>query len=560
MSEATRVYGIDLGTTYSCISYVDEHGKPCVVPNAEGQLTTPSVVYFESPDNIVVGNSAKEVASLYPDQVVSTVKRFMGDPTWSFAHGSREYTPQEISAFILRKLVADAEVQVGSKISDVVITCPAYFGLNQKEATKQAGQLADLNVRYVIPEPTAAAVAYGMEQASSEEKTVVVYDLGGGTFDVTVLTIKEKAIHVICTGGDHQLGGKDWDRAIATWFASQFSETCGVDIDRVLNDAETLQELLNAAETAKLALSSRATYKYRVQFEADRTTVELTRERFEELTADLLSRTMQLTDELLKVAESKGYGKVDTVLMVGGSTYMPHIMQAVKAKFSCDVRQFDPNQAVAKGAALFGFSCFLKESVKNHVAGNAGVTGTEVDLDEVEESERRAAEERVAQDVGMTPTALANLAGTKVGNVSSKSFGVQILGKDGRTLQINNLIRIHDAVPCSITRVYGTAENNRSAVTLRCFENVLDVGPDDRYLDLDTSTELGQVELRFSRPLPKGAPIAVTFELTEDGLLRLHGHDQTTDQEVRAEFRTAAVLAPDELETRREQNMAIAVH
>ena len=206
MSQNKRVYGIDLGTTYSCIAHVDEHGKPVVLPNSEGDLTTPSVVYFESEEDIVVGKAAKEVSSVEPDACASTVKRVMGDPHWEFdAHG-HTYKPQDISSFILRKVVSDAELATGDKVEDVVITCPAYFGINEKEATKQAGVLAGLNVLYVIPEPTAAALAYGIEQ--EEDQVILVYDLGGGTFDITLIEIKAKEINVICTGGDHQLGGK----------------------------------------------------------------------------------------------------------------------------------------------------------------------------------------------------------------------------------------------------------------------------------------------------------------------------------------------------------------
>src|SRR5947209_11273624 len=210
-----RVYGIDLGTTYSCIAHLDEQGKAVVLPNTEGDLTTPSVVIFESPDNVVVGQAAKEVVAIYPDQCVSTVKRSMGDPHWKRTFFAQSYKPQDISSFILRKVVADAEDLLGESIEDVVITCPAYFGINGKEATRQAGMLAGLNVLYVIPEPTAAALAYGVEQ--DQNQVVLVFDLGGGTLDATVIAIEAGGINVICTGGDHQLGGKDWDDSIVSY-------------------------------------------------------------------------------------------------------------------------------------------------------------------------------------------------------------------------------------------------------------------------------------------------------------------------------------------------------
>ncbi|HSK80486.1 MAG TPA: Hsp70 family protein, partial [Thermoanaerobaculia bacterium] len=290
-----RVYGIDLGTTYSCISHVDEHGKPVVLANAEGEMTTPSVVFFESPDNIVVGQSAKEVVSIHSDLCVSTIKRAMGDPHWERSFHGEVYKPQDISSFILRKVVGDAANLVGEKIEDVVITCPAYFGVNEKEATKQAGILAGLNVLYVIPEPTAAALAYGIEQ--TQDQVILVYDLGGGTFDITLIEIKTGQITVICTGGDHQLGGKDWDDAIVSYLTQKFEESTGTPADALLDDQETYQELLNAAERCKKTLSTRQSVTEAVRFGGERVKVDLTRETFDQITAGLLERTLSLTEQ-----------------------------------------------------------------------------------------------------------------------------------------------------------------------------------------------------------------------------------------------------------------------
>ena len=199
-----RVYGIDLGTTYSAIAYVDEHGKPVIVPNQESERITPSVVLFDG-ENIIVGNTAKESAKVEPHRVVSRIKQHMGDPNFVFQYEGQSFGPEDISSFILRKVVGDAEIALGEKIADVVITCPAYFGTPEREATANAGRLAGLNVRAILNEPTAAAVAYGLEHG--EDQTVLVYDLGGGTFDITMIEIKDRLIRVICTGGDHRLGG-----------------------------------------------------------------------------------------------------------------------------------------------------------------------------------------------------------------------------------------------------------------------------------------------------------------------------------------------------------------
>jgi molecular chaperone DnaK len=216
--QSKRVFGIDLGTTYSCIAYVDEHGRPVVAPNSENTLTTPSVVYFESDTSIVVGQAAKDTAKVFPDLVVQTVKRHMGDPNWLRSLHGREYRPQDVSALILRKVVGDADQILGQKCEDVVITCPAYFGNVEKEATRQAGIIAGLHVRFVVPEPMAAAFAYGMDAA--EGQAIMVYDLGGGTFDGTLLRVPGT---IVATVGDHNLGGKDWDDDLVTFFAQKNS-------------------------------------------------------------------------------------------------------------------------------------------------------------------------------------------------------------------------------------------------------------------------------------------------------------------------------------------------
>ena len=557
MGASNRIYGIDLGTTYSCIAYVDEHGKPVVLSSSEGHPTTPSVVFFEGPGNIAVGQTAKDVAELHPDRVVSTVKRVMGDPDWVFENDGNTYHPQDISSFILRKLIADAEVATGDTISDVVITCPAYFGVTQKEATRQAGDVADLNVRYVIPEPTAAAIAYGIEQ--SEDQVILVFDLGGGTFDITLIDVTQDAITVVCTGGDHQLGGRDWDETIATWFAEQFSNEVGVAEYNLTSDMETWQELLNAAESAKVALSSRTSYTQKVQYEADRAVVELTREKFDELTANLLERTISLTEELLATAQAKGYGKIDKLLLVGGSTYMPQVIDTVQAKFPFEVRQFDPNQAVAKGAALFGFKCYLDEQIKIRIAEQTGEEAAEVDVEEVAEDVRTKAEQDVAQEYGLALPGLRQLTKKSIRNVTSKSFGIVVVDPEVDDERVNNLIVVDEAVPRSVSRTFGTYEDNQDGVALRCMENTERVGADDRPILLDSSTEVGSAELKFTKALPKGSPIEISFSLGEDGLLTVHGRDLTTDHEIDAEFRTSAILTTEEVEEKKSRNLAITV-
>ncbi|HET8799434.1 MAG TPA: Hsp70 family protein, partial [Thermoanaerobaculia bacterium] len=353
-------------------------------------------------------------------------------------------------------------------------------------------------------------------------------------------------------------GGKNWDEAIAGWFADQFSNETGVAADVLMNDAETWQELVTAAENAKVALSSRKSFPYLVRHDVDKVKVELTREKFDELTANLLGRTLSLTEELLETAKSKGHSKVDKLLLVGGSTYMPQVIEAVKSRFSFDTMQFDPNQAVAKGAAVFGFKCYLDEQIRIRIAEQTGTDAAQVDVQTVPEELRSKAEREVAQTEGLALPALRTMHRQTIGNVTSKSFGIVVVDQGGAEL-VNNLVKINDAVPCVISRTFGTYEENQLGVTLRCMENTERVGADDQPIGLNTSTEVGSAELRFTRALPRGSRIEIKFALAQDGLLSVHGKDLTTDQEIAAEFKTEAILSEAEVAENKARNMAITV-
>jgi molecular chaperone DnaK (HSP70) len=548
-----RVYGIDLGTTYSCIAHVDEHGKPVVLQNAEGEATTPSVVFFESKDNIVVGQAAKEVVSIHTEHCVSTVKRAMGDANWEQQFFGQSYKPQDVSSFILRKLARDAEQITGEKVEDVVITCPAYFGVNEKEATKQAGILAGLNVLYVIPEPTAAALAYGIEQ--TDEQVIMVYDLGGGTFDITLIEIKASEINVICTGGDHQLGGKDWDDAIVDYFTHKFAEATGKPADALLDDQETYQELLNAAERCKKMLSSRQSVTEAVRYGADRVKVELTRETFDDITAQYLERTLSLTDQELEKARQKGYARIDKLLLVGGSTYMPQVIETVKAKYPFEVRQFDPNQAVAKGAAIFGYKCYLDEQIKIRVADKMGKAAGEVDIEKVADAVVERAQKEVALEHGLALPGLKAIVNKKITNVTSKSFGIVVMNQQAREV-VTNLIEIDDPVPKAITKRFGTFDEGQIQVDLRCMENKQRGKAE---VSIAECTLLGEAVLSFGRALAKSAPIEITFNLGPDGLLTVKGRDLTTGREIDADFKTESIMTHEEEEAAKSRNLSLQV-
>jgi len=545
-----KVYGIDLGTTYSCIAYVDEYGKPSVIANSDNELTTPSVVYFETPENIVVGSAAKEVSEIYPEQVVSTVKREMGNPDWSFEYNGKEYTPQEISSFILEKVAKEAKENIGEEIEDVVITVPAYFGVNEKEATKQAGELAGLNVLAIIPEPTAAAIAYGLDN-KDEDSVVMVYDLGGGTFDITVIEIKDKLIKVISTGGDHQLGGKNWDERLAQYFASYFEDETGIDSEDLLNDLETWQELLNKAEDAKKKLTSKEKTIVKISYDGEKATLELSRDKFNELTEDLLERTISLTNNVLENIKEKGYQTIDKILLVGGSTYMPQIRERLSSEYNFETEVHDPNQSVAKGAALYAWKLALKEEIKWQIAEETGKDVNDIDLEKVDEKVVEKATEEVAKNAGITLSSVKKMVETTITNVTSKSFGVIVLDEN-RKEKIFNLIKVDDEVPTSSIQELPTAYDSDN-VDLSCYENIERVGPDDGLLDLETSKKIGEVVLEFGEILPAGSPIEIIFKLSEDGLLEVYGKDLTKLKEIQASFQTESVISKEKLEELKQE-------
>ncbi len=534
-----NIFGIDLGTTYSCISYVDEFGKPVIIPNSEGEMTTPSVVYFESPSNIVVGRTAKEHSDIFPDRVVSCVKRSMGSDLWEFECDGTVYKPQEISAFILRKLAADARSAVDETVRDVVITCPAYFGINQKEATRQAGELAGLNVRYIIPEPTAAALAYLADRR--ENGTVLVYDLGGGTFDVTLITIENGDIHVISTDGDDKLGGRNWDETIVDYFVSSFCDQTGADPSDLYEDRELYQELVTSAETCKKSLSGRTSYRKNIRTGDYKAQVELTRETFEELTRPLLLRTVTFTSDLLETAAHKGAGTVDKLLLVGGSTYMPQVRAGLEEAFGdrFEMMQFRPNQAVAEGAALYGRRLLVEETM---FEGTPDVS---------KEADDAALCEAAAR-LGVAPEAVCGA----VHNVSAKGFGLLVMTEEGP--RVRNLIYKDDPVPCEVAETFGTYDEGQTDVELCLMENSCS----DRKTELlepEFCTELSTVRLMLERPLPVHSPVRVTFRFSGDGLLTLEAEEPTDGAALTCRVETGSVMSSEALDEALERDAELHV-
>ncbi len=552
-----RIYGIDLGTTYSSIAYVDEYGKAVIIPNAENERVTPSVVFFDD-DSIVVGDVAKESSKLYPNEVVSFVKRSMGEPNFIFLHNSEEYRAEEISAYILKKLAQDAEQFLGEPVTDVVITCPAYFGINEREATRKAGEIAGFNVRHIINEPTAAAIAYGSLD-SSEDRVVLVYDLGGGTFDITMIDIRKDSVEVICTGGDHNLGGKDWDDRIVAHMVELFQNETGTDED-ILDDPDTWQDLQLSAEKAKKILSQRPKTPISVTHGGERVKMIIDRDKFEEITEDLLERTIEFTKEMLEEAKNKGYKSFDEIILVGGATRMPQIKARIEENFSVTPKIFDPDEAVAKGAAIYGWKLSLNDGLIERLSQRTNKPIAQIDeISEMIETKAlsandfKAAAQEVADKTGYTlPSVERSML--KVKNVTSKSFGIVAHTPQNEEIVFNIVLR-NTGVPITLKKNFYTAVVNQKTVLIRIMESEtsrVEVPPEH-------AVEIKTAVLNLPPNLPADLPIEITFTLNEEGRLHIMAMETSQSRQIDVVVDTASVIAGEELERAiaRSQNLVI---
>lgn len=546
-TQDTKIFGIDLGTTYSCIAHVDEYGKAVVIQNMEGSLTTPSVVQFQD-GNRIVGAEAKNNAMLNPDSVVEMVKRYMGKADWRFHYEGTEYTAEEISSYILRKLAADASTQGGQEVKDVVITCPAYFGIPQREAVARAGEIAGLNVKSVINEPTAAAINYGLLQ-KEHDQVVLVYDLGGGTFDITVIRIEGGRITVVATGGDDRLGGRDWDGVVVQYLAEQWKNETGSSEDP-LDSPETLQDLWLAAEKAKYTLTAKTETRVKVTHDGRSIGVTLTREKFDELTASLLDRTVTFTRDVMDDARQHNVDHFDAILLVGSSTKMPQVLARLKQEFSVPCELFEPDVAVAKGAALYGQKLLIDSLIEEKVETTPGTV-----------SDQKQAEEEVARNLGVKVNTIRKFKNINVRDVASHSFGIIGIADSGTSRErelISNLVIVNDPLPVTKTRIFRTYRANQENAEIIIMETT------ERTVDVEKpyyseEAEIGRVVLELPPGLPKNASIEVTFELSREGRLHLLGREVSSNASIDSTIETRQGISEEDFQEAKSRSNKLVV-
>ena len=485
----SKIIGIDLGTTNSCVA-VMEGGKPTVIPNQEGSRTTPSIVAFTKNGERLVGEPAKRQAVTNADKTIASIKREMGKDYHVTIDG-KQYSPQQISAMILQKLKADAENYLGETVSEAVITVPAYFNDAQRQATKDAGKIAGLDVKRIINEPTAAALAYGLD--NENEQKILVYDLGGGTFDVSVIEIGDGVIEVLATNGDTHLGGDDFDNKIVDWMINEFKNNEGVDLS---SDKMAMQRLKEAAEKAKKELSAATTTNINLPFITavdgmpKHLDMDLTRAKFDELTADLVERTAIPVQNALRDAGLTS-NDISKVLLVGGSTRIPAVQEKVKSLTAKDPnKSLNPDEAVAIGASIQG----------GKLAGDAG-----------------------AGDILLLDVTPLSLSIETMGGVATK------------------LIERNTTIPTKKSQIFSTAENNQTAVDIHVVQG-------ERQFAKDNKT-LGNFRLDGIAPAPRGIPqIEVTFDIDANGIVNVSAKDLGTGKEQHITITAGSNMSDDEID------------
>lgn len=555
MTEKQGIFGIDLGTTYSAIAFIDDTGKPVVVHSAlQGSDTTPSVVFFESDSNTVVGATAKESAELFPDQVVSLVKREMDNVDYSRTYFDQSYSAPAISAFILKALAQDAEMETGRKVEKVVITVPAYFGTVQKAATRQAGEIAGLDVIGIVPEPVAAAIAYGVATEPGERK-LLVYDLGGGTFDVTIIALSDDSVETIAVDGDHKLGGADWDAVLFDYLAQSAIEQLGDEA--ILDDAHFVQDLWLQAEDVKKKLTQSETRPVLLRADGGTAKVTVTRAEFERRTAHLVQATVDITIRALQKADAVSPGissMIDDVILVGGSSLMPVVARTLQAEFGWTPKLSDPHLAVAKGAALYAAGALVRELVDEKAASANAASGdapVEGDNPPTSDADVEAAAEELALQVGIDADRLLGIAKkASTQNRLPRAIGVELVDETIDGWRDQNPVPTYvehrvaaqaqlpyDAAELGEVFVAATTVDRQDVVRLALWEQS---SPEPSgSLSANRFLEAGEITGLSPYSLSAGSPIELYFAISGEGHVTLRAVEPTSGRDLEVKARIA---------------------
>ncbi|WP_405177363.1 Hsp70 family protein [Nocardia sp. NBC_01377] len=539
------VYGIDLGTTNSAIAQIDADGRPEVMIGMNGEPTIPSVVLFASAFDHLVGEGARRQARLDPEHVCALVKRRMGDAEWRFAAHGTTWSAPAVSALILKSLAADVEFGGGEPVGRAVITVPAYFGDEERRATIQAGTYAGFDVAGVLSEPIAAALSYGFGRLdgsvdvgkSGARETVLVYDLGGGTFDATVIELADRRISVLAVEGDHQLGGADWDERVALYLSQQFC-AANPDAEDPLDDSAGSQMLVLAAEQAKRELSEAERTEVVIAHDGARAVVPLTRAEVESMTASLMRRTVDLTRDCLAAAAKRGVASVDRLLLVGGSSRMPMVERELRKEFGLDGELRDPDLSVARGAALYGEKLEMERLILADLM-TRGRLRDGSPLREAAPADLEQSVARVAASFGQPVGLVRRMVEIQVDTVVSRGFGVLALNSQ-YGLAAAWLVHRNQTLPVRVRRSFGTVREDQDQIELTIVEQqgqAASMRPEDTKVLIE-----GRI-----RGIPPGYPadseVRVTFEMGFDGVLHVTAHHVDADMPLTLSAQTGATLS-----------------
>lgn len=522
-----HVFGIDLGTTYSAIAHINDFGQPEVIRNSEGEETTPSVVYFESESNYVVGKEAKNGAVVYHDSTVSLIKREMGTVSERIFFG-KSYQPETISSLILTDLVEAARDATGIDTNKVVITVPAYFGLTEKEATRQAGRIAGLDVVGIVTEPVAAALSAGVKGA--ETKCLFIYDLGGGTFDCTVMEVGPDKIEVIVIDGNRRLGGADWDGRLFDFVVEKFRTQAGLDEDPT-NDEDFSQRLLNEVENCKRTLTKREKATIKCSYADVTEMVEVTRQEFEEATASLVEETLDIVQRAVDTAEIKRPGlKLDEVLLVGGSSRMPMIENSLRSRFGWEPLSTKFDLAVAEGAALYG-------------------QGGQPDLDGDSRPEDMAGAGEQDSTVPQDTVLRINGRTMTISNVLSRGVGLQFVRDHVQTgepeLYVGFLAHAQESLPLTIEQTVYTYGAGATEIAIQIFEQMGERESEVVEHNKELTPESGATFTGLPN-LPQESPIDIQLSIDAEGLASLSAREPLSGKTLQLGVRLASMQAEQE--------------